>query len=196
MAHHAADLPAAHADGAHHADLAGALEHREHERVDHPEQADDDRQREEHVEEHQELLQVLAAEVDPAGARVGVDVGELRYGAVDAGGSRGVRAIGRAHEHVEVAWSGEAGVERGLRDEHVAGQVAPRVGDRDDPDGEGAAGRGGDRQVAADPEAVVVRESLCDDRAGAAETRDDRVGACAVALLDAGREGRRRCRRR
>ena len=65
VAHHAAHLAARHADGAHHADLAGALEHREHERVDHPEQADDDRQREQHVEQHEELPRVLPAEVDP-----------------------------------------------------------------------------------------------------------------------------------
>ena len=112
--HHSADLTTRHADGAHHADLAGALEHGKHERIDHPEQADDDRQREQHVEEHQELPHVLAAEVDPARARAGVDLGERCHRAVDAGRGRRACAIGCAHEHVEVAGTREAGVERGL----------------------------------------------------------------------------------
>ncbi len=42
-----------HADRAQHAELARALEDGQHERVDDPEQADDDRQREQHVEQVQ-----------------------------------------------------------------------------------------------------------------------------------------------
>ena len=46
-----AHLPARHPDGAEHPELARPLEHRQHERVHDPEQADDDREREQDVEE-------------------------------------------------------------------------------------------------------------------------------------------------
>ena len=48
---HAPNLTARHADGAQHADLPGPLEHREHERVHDPEEADENREREQDVED-------------------------------------------------------------------------------------------------------------------------------------------------
>jgi hypothetical protein len=60
VADHAPDLAPRHADGAQHPELAGALEHRQRERVDHAEQADDHRQREQGVEQGQELADLPA----------------------------------------------------------------------------------------------------------------------------------------
>ena len=59
VADHAAHLAAGHADRAQHAELAGALEDGQHERVDDPEEADDDRQGEQHVEEVEQRVDPL-----------------------------------------------------------------------------------------------------------------------------------------
>ena len=56
---HPPDLPAGHADRPQHPELAGALEDRQHERVDDAEQAHDHRQAEQHVEDLQELRDLL-----------------------------------------------------------------------------------------------------------------------------------------
>ena len=60
VADHPPQLAAAHPDRAQHPELPRALEHRQHQRVDDPEQADDDRQRQQHVEEVQELSSPLS----------------------------------------------------------------------------------------------------------------------------------------
>ena len=58
VADHAAHLPARHADRAQRAELAGALERREHQRVDDAEQAHDDGEREQDVEDRQQRVDV------------------------------------------------------------------------------------------------------------------------------------------
>ena len=57
VADHPPHLPARHPDRAQHPDLARPLEHRQHERVDDPEQADDHGQREQHVEDVEDRVQ-------------------------------------------------------------------------------------------------------------------------------------------
>ena len=56
VADHPADLRLRGADRAQHADLAGALVDRQHERVDDAEEADDHRQREQHVDQREQLV--------------------------------------------------------------------------------------------------------------------------------------------
>ena len=56
---HPAHLPAGHADGPQHAELARSLEHREDERVHDAEEADDHRQAEQPVEDVQSEVDVL-----------------------------------------------------------------------------------------------------------------------------------------
>ena len=58
---HPPRLPPRHPDRAQHPQLAGALEDRQRERVHHAEEADDHRQREQHVEQQQELLDLLSS---------------------------------------------------------------------------------------------------------------------------------------
>ena len=71
---HPAHLPPRHADRAQHPELARPLEDGEHERVDDPEEADEDRQREQHVEDVQDALERRDLVVDElvAGLRLGV----------------------------------------------------------------------------------------------------------------------------
>ena len=74
VADHPPRLPAGHADRAQHAQLAGPLEDRQHERVDHAEQRHDHREREHHVQQVQEVREpgrVLARELR-AGVQHGV----------------------------------------------------------------------------------------------------------------------------
>ena len=94
MPHHSADLTTRHADGAHHADLAGALEHGKHERIDHPEQADDDRQREQHIQQVQELVDRLLHLVLELITRLELRVGERAEVALQGRGIRVVDAAG------------------------------------------------------------------------------------------------------
>ena len=61
---HAPHLPPGHADRAQHPELARALEHRQHERVHDPEQADDDREREQDVEQVQDRVEAGDLVVD------------------------------------------------------------------------------------------------------------------------------------
>ena len=64
VADHPPRLPAGEPDRAQHPDLARPLEHGEHQRVHDPEQADDDRQREQHVEDVQDRVQARDLVVD------------------------------------------------------------------------------------------------------------------------------------
>src|SRR5205823_5343758 len=57
VADHAPHLPPRHPDGSQHAELARPLEHREHERVHDAEEADDDGEREQHVEHVEDRVQ-------------------------------------------------------------------------------------------------------------------------------------------
>ena len=65
VADHAARLAPRHPDRTQHPELARPLEDRQRERVHHPEEADDDREREQDVEQQQELLDLLILLVDP-----------------------------------------------------------------------------------------------------------------------------------
>ncbi len=78
VADHPARLPARHPDCAQHADLARALEHRQHERVHDPEQRDDDREPEQDVEEEQEAVQALLLVLDELRFGLDLRVGERR----------------------------------------------------------------------------------------------------------------------
>ena len=77
---HATHLAARHPDRAQHADLARALVDREDERVDHPEDAHEDGEREHHVEERDELVEVRVLALDPLLASLELGVGEAGDG--------------------------------------------------------------------------------------------------------------------
>ena len=87
VADHAPHLAARHADRAQHPELAGALEGREHERVDDAEQGDDHGQRQQHVEDGQQLVDAAGLLLDVGvlgehlGVREGVDRPLQRRGA-------------------------------------------------------------------------------------------------------------------
>ncbi len=75
---HAAGLPARHPDRPEHPDLTRPLVDREDERVDHPEDADEHGEREQDVEEGEELADVLVLALDPLLARLDLSVREAR----------------------------------------------------------------------------------------------------------------------
>ena len=75
---HAPDLAPGHPDGPEHAELTRSLKDGQDERVDDPEQADDDRQRKEHIEEVQERREPLELIVGELG--LGLDL-RVREGA-------------------------------------------------------------------------------------------------------------------
>src|SRR5690348_12248506 len=96
---HGADLAAAHADRAQQADLAGALEDREHERVHDPDERDDHGQAEQGVDQAEQLVDVGhlgLLELGP-GLDLEVRVGGqgLGDGAVDRGAAGAQQQSGR-----------------------------------------------------------------------------------------------------
>ena len=122
-----------HPDRAQHPELARALEHGQHERVDDPEQADDDRQRQQHVEQVQqrvEPLQLVVLEL-----RLGLQLGVREAAAARPSSAcvlAGVTPPCMFDERVQVLRVLVDGVEARGRDRHVAvGRAALRR--REDP---------------------------------------------------------------
>ena len=175
VADHPARLPAGHPDRPQHPELACALEHAEHERVDHPEQAHDDRERQQHVEEVQEAGKALRVVVREGGA--GVYVGVAEVGRRRGQGLVGVRS--GVEEGEPVLGLRERLVERLLGDADRAEHLVDlgRVVDASDGDRELVTGRGLDRQRVADRQVVVVGVGLRHERAVGAELGDGGVGA-------------------
>ena len=81
---HPPRLATRHADRAQHPDLARALEHRQDERVDDAEEADHDREREQHVEDVQHLLEAADLVVGELLARLRLGVRERLERLVEA----------------------------------------------------------------------------------------------------------------
>ena len=170
---HSTRLPTSESDRAQHAELASALEDRERQRVHHPEQADHDRQREQHVEDVEDHVGATRALVDPAGLgpQDGVQVGIERL--VQRGGGLRRRPRVRVDEDEEILRPREVHVERPLREGHLTEQrvqllrgriVEPLTTSRTflpcgsrDPEG------------AAHLQVMVVGEAMPDDRAVEAE---------------------------
>ena len=73
---HSLELAACHAHRAQGADLPGPLDDREYERVDDPEQADDDRERKQHVEQIEHKRDRCLLALDVRGDRLDLGVGE------------------------------------------------------------------------------------------------------------------------
>ena len=81
---HPPRLPPRHPDRAQHPQLPRPLEDGQRERVHHPEEADDHGEREQDVEQQQELLDLLILLVDPLLARLDARVREALERALDA----------------------------------------------------------------------------------------------------------------
>jgi hypothetical protein len=115
------------------------LEHREHERVDHPEQADDDGEAEQHVQHRQHHRHVLGGVLGVAGARVELGIAE----ALDRRGDLRVHTGARVEEREAVLRVAGGLVEGLLGHADVTQQLRPGVVDA--AHHEGALGAGGHR---------------------------------------------------
>ena len=150
VADHPPDLTAAHADRAQHAELAGALEDRQHERVDDPEQADHDRKRQQHVEEVEQRGQPLELVVDELRLVLELGVREAGQGRVQPVGVGRRDAAPHVDEREQVLGVLILAVEQGLRDRDVT--VGRRAlgwtGDADQRQMQELAGGGLERQTA------------------------------------------------
>ncbi len=125
---HPPRLAARHADRAQHPDLAGALEHRQDERVHDPEQADDDREPEQDVEQDQELVQPGLLVLDELLLGLDLRVGEgLQDGFVSFAVFAGVDATRDVHEGEDVLRVRVDRVERLRGDGHRAERRAARA---------------------------------------------------------------------
>ena len=113
---HPADLPARHPDRAEHPDLTRALVDRQNERVDHPEDADEHRQREHDVEEREELVEVRVLALDPLLARLELRVGEAGDRLLELCAVRVVRLAGDVRPRPAVARAVVERVEQLRRD--------------------------------------------------------------------------------
>ena len=125
-AHDALDLAPRHADRAQHPELARALEDRQRERVDDPEQRDDDRQRQQRVDEVQQLVDLARLLLLDLLAIVRLVVGEARRErAVDRRcASRGVGARLVAQEDERSSSLAEVGARCVVGDHEAAAEQA------------------------------------------------------------------------
>ncbi len=102
VSNHPPHLPAGHPDRAQHPDLTRPLEDGEDERVHDPEEAHEDREREQDVEDVEHRAEAGDLVVDELLARLHLGVGELLQRPVERGFVRVRLAAAHDHERVEV----------------------------------------------------------------------------------------------
>ena len=179
LAHHPAHLAARHPDRAQHPDLACPLVDREDERVDHPEDAHEHRQREHHVEERDELADVGVLALDPLLAGLELRVGKARDRRFQLRAVLVVRIAGDVRPGPAVSRTVVEGVEELRRDVDALEQRIER-GRLERPDhrdlGRPIRGRA-QRQRIADRDAVVLGEVAAQDRVRRAERGEHAVVA-------------------
>src|SRR5918995_6133251 len=177
---HPPHLAPRHPDRAQHPELSRALEDCEHERVHDPEEADDHRQREQHVEDVQHLVERRDLVVDELVARLHLRVRELRAERVLECLRVRVRVVA-AHldERVEVAWRVVDAVERPARERDGAeGRPARRrIEDALHRQLEPIPGGDDHRDRRADAEIVVLGVAIVDERAVRTELAEDGLRA-------------------
>ena len=164
---HPAHLPACHADGAQHPDLARALVHRQHEGVDHPEDADEHGQREHHVQERDELVEVRVLAIDPLLAGLELGVGEAGDRLLHLSPVLHARLARDVRPRPAVAGTVVQGVEQLGRDVHALDQRVERrrLEGAHDGDLRRLVGGRAEREHVADGDVVILRVVRADDRA-------------------------------
>ena len=172
VAHHPADLPARHADRAQRAELPRPLERRQHERVDDPEQGDDHGQRQQHVEDGQELVHASRAARPRTPRSCGSSMSGLPASAADRVGVR--RTCENARSLRE---RGRVGLRADRHRAEAHDVDHRRVLDAAHRQVELVARRRGERERVADAQALLLRPALVDHGAVRSERARDVVVA-------------------